>query len=429
MAFFNEPADFRTSPSNMIDARVVLLTHYIPLYQVRVFQELTAAIRDFRILLSTPIEPNRDFTPDWSGLNVTVQDTWTMRRRWKHRQAGFEDPHFVHLPYDTTRRLHDLKPDVVMSLELGARSAGAAWYCRRHPQTKLILCTYMSERTEQGRGWLRQSIRRRLVRSADAVTYNGPSCHRYLKQFDVPDDQLFHLPYAADDRTVYRGPIQRDDKACRHRFLVVGQLTQRKGVMPLLEQLCDYCRCHPNRRIEVNFAGDGPLHEAIKTYPAPPNLDVHLLGNIAPATLAKMMRSSGALIASTLADEWMLVVNEALQAGLPVIGSIHAQAVTTLVKHGDNGWCYDPADKDSLGQALDAYFGEPESTLQEMCQAARNSVADRTPAWAAAGALDSIKHVLTNKFKAGADFHGEDRQSIDDRSVEGRLAGIGGGNT
>jgi hypothetical protein len=33
------------------------------------------------------------------------------------------------------------------------------------------------------------------------------------------------------------------------------------------------------------------------------------------------MVRSGVMVAPTLADEWMLVVNEALQAGLPVIGA------------------------------------------------------------------------------------------------------------
>ena len=116
----------------VVDARVVFLTHYIPLYQVRVLQSIAASVRDFHILLSTPIEPNRDFAPDWSGLDVTVQDTWTVRHRWKHRadkkSVGFDDQLYVHVPYDTSSRLRALKPDVVMSLELGARSMGAIRY-------------------------------------------------------------------------------------------------------------------------------------------------------------------------------------------------------------------------------------------------------------------------------------------------------------
>lgn len=379
----------------MIDARVVFLTHYIPLYQVRVLQNIAKSVRDFHVLVSTPIEPNRDFAPDWSGLDVTVQDTWTMRRQWRHRGDGeFADSLYIHIPYDTGRRLRALKPDVVMSLELGARSLGAANFCRRHADSKLILCTYMSERTEESRGRLRHVLRKRLVKTADAITYNGPSCRRYLDRFHIPDSKLFHLPYAADDRTLYRGPLDRDDQTTRHRLLVIGQLSSRKGVVGMAEQIGDYLRHHPNRQIEVLFAGDGPDRRALEAMSIPENLTLTLLGNVPAAELGGLMKSCGAMVAPTLADEWMLVVNEALQAGLPVIGSIHSQAVTTLVRDGQNGWQYDPIDPKSIFSALEHYFQLRGSELGEMRDRCRQSVHNRKPSWAASGAVDAIRHVL-----------------------------------
>lgn len=379
----------------VIDARVVFLTHYIPLYQVRVLQAIAARVKDFQILLSTPIEPNRDFQPDWSGLNVTVQNSWTLRRRWRHPSGGFDDQLYLHVPYDTSARLRKLKPDVVMSLELGARSAGAAMYCRRHPETKLVLCTYMSQRTEQGRGVFRRKLRQRLLRSADAVTYNGPSCNDYLNDFGVPQDRMFHLPYAADDRTVYQGPTERDEADCRERMLVVGQLSQRKGVDKLLQQVASYCGANSGRSIEIVFAGDGPLREELETMETPPNLKVNLLGNVPAEELSVWMLRCGVLLAPTLADEWMLVVNEALHAGVPVIGSIHAQAVTTLVQDSVNGWSYDPMEDGSIDRSLDTYFNQSDQTLSEMRVQCRQSVASRSPTWAADGAIRAIKHVLT----------------------------------
>jgi glycosyltransferase involved in cell wall biosynthesis len=379
---------------DVVDARVVFLTHYIPLYQVRVLQSIAQRVRDFHVLVSTPIEPNRDFAADWSGLNVAVQDTWTMRRQWKHRgDAEFSDSLYIHIPYDTTRRLRSLKPDIVMSLELGARSIGAARYCYRFPESKLILCTYMSQRTEECRGWLRHQVRRRLLKHADAITYNGPSCLEYLKGYQVPNDRLFHLPYAADDRTAYNGPVHRDDSETRHRFLVIGQLSDRKGVMPLMQQIERYASEHSHQKIELVFAGTGPLRNAIAQCDLPPNLNVELLGNVPAKELSDQMLRAGAMIAPTLADEWMLVVNEALQAGLPVIGSIHSQAVTTLIRDGFNGWQYDPIRPDSLSLALDRYFSCSLQSIAEMRDDSRSSVANRTPQWAASGAVDAIRYV------------------------------------
>lgn len=419
----NFPSDHDQEP---IDARVVFLTHYIPLYQVRVLQAIAARVRDFHVLLSTPIEPNRDFAPDWSGLNVTVQKTKTVRRRWRHRsgdkQAAFNDELFVHIPYDTQSQLKSRKPDVVMSLELGARSLGVTRYCRRHPGAHSILCTYMSEHTEQDRGWARSLLRRRLVRRADALTYNGPSCKDYLQRLGVPCEKLYHLPYAADDRTVYAGPVRRDDDQTRHRLLCVGQLSERKGVLPMTQQLVQYCQSHPGRNVELRVAGDGPLKGALQSIIPPENLKLKLLGNVPASQLATEMRLAGAVIAPTLADEWLLVVNEALHAGVPVIGSVYAQAVTALIRNGVNGWQYDPVDGDSLAGSLKRYFELTEQQLDDMRNDCRESVSERTPDWAAAGALQAISDLMAQReiSPAQRELSPTQRQleSIDDSSLE-----------
>ena len=382
----------------VLDARVVFLTHYIPLYQVRVLQSIAARVRDFHILLSTPIEPNRDFAPDWSGLNVTVQDTWTVRQSWKHRgrnsSASFDDSLYVHFPYDTSRQLRSLRPDVVMSLELGARSLCAVRYCLKHPETKSVLCTYMSEHTERFRGTLRTWLRKYLIRNADALTYNGPSCQNYLRSFQVEDAKLHHFPYAADDRTLYMGPVERNEDAVRGRLLCVGQLSQRKGVVAMLDQVASYCTQRSHRQVEIVFAGDGPLRLELESRAVPNNLTLKFLGNITPDDLAVEMLRSGALIAPTLADEWMLVVNEALQAGLPVLGSIYSQAVASLLIDRQNGWQYDPANPKSLPTVLDQYFEYPADKLAAMRVAGRESVKHCTPEWAASGAIAAIDAVL-----------------------------------
>lgn len=392
----NSP-DSATAPfARPLPLRVVLLTHYIPLYQVRVFQEIARQVRDFQILLSTPLEPNRDFEPDWGGLDVQVQKNLTFRRRWKDRNRGFQDQLYVHFPYDTLGQLKRLQPDVILSLELGARSIAAATYRSLHKNSRLVLCTYMSEHTEQHRGSMRRAIRRPLLKRADAVTYNGPSCHAYLTDQGVPESKLHPLPYAADDRTVYTGPVERDEDQARSEFISVGQLSERKGVLPLVQQLVRYAAAHPQRPITLNLAGEGPLRETLAAVSRPANFQLNLLGNLAPQKLGKRFATQGAAILPTLADEWLLVVNEALQAGLPLIASRYAQATTSLVRQGVNGWQYDPLQQDSLFAALDTYFETPAAKMASMRIEARQSVAERTPAWAAQGAVAAIAAVAAS---------------------------------
>jgi glycosyltransferase involved in cell wall biosynthesis len=392
------PKTTGTDHPQVIDATVVLLTHYLPLYQVRVFQELSRRVRSLKILLSTPCEPNRNFGLDWGGLDVTVQKSWMLRRRWKHH-IGFDDQLFLHIPYDTLAQLRKHRPDVILSHELGARSMIAAMYRRLCPQSRLVLMTYMSEHTEQGRGKLRGAVRRKLLAAADAVTFNGPSCRRYLATNGVEARKLFPMPYAADDRIPVDSEPQRDESQVRGRLICVGQINQRKGVIPMVHQLVDYCLARPNRSIDLKIVGDGPQRGELLAIKRPKNFHLQSIPNLTPMELAALYRDCGAAIHPTLADEWLMVVDESLRSGLPMIGSRYAQAVETLVRDGVNGWSFDPVVAGDLAEKLDCYFQHSDGAIAAMRVAARKSVVDRTPESSVDGAVAAIRWVMQQRRK------------------------------
>ena len=156
----------------------------------------------------------------------------------------------------------------------------------------------------------------------------------------------------------------------------------------------DSCKLNSHRNIEAIFAGDGPLRPQLESFQAPPNLKLTLLGHVPSHELGNWMHQCGATIAPTLADEWLMVVNEALHAGLPVLGSIHAQAVTTLVKDGVNGYQYDPYIPDSIGCALNKYFELTSEELETMRVVSRESVANLTPSHVASCAISAMKYTF-----------------------------------
>ncbi|MEL7338068.1 MAG: glycosyltransferase family 4 protein, partial [Planctomycetota bacterium] len=226
---------------------------------------------------------------------------------------------------------------------------------------------------------------------------NGPSCREYLRQLQVPDDDLFHLPYAADDRNVPACMPTKDDTACRGRLLCVGQLSQRKGVVPMLHSLCEYARKHTDRKLDIVFVGEGSMRDELRNISMPENLTIRMEGIVPAARIPEFAATCGAAIAPTLADEWLLVTNESLHQGLPLIGSRYAQSVETLIRDGVNGWSYDPLQSESLHASLDAYFALDSAAYQTMRETCVRSIAHRTPAWAAAGALQAIGHVLRQR--------------------------------
>jgi glycosyltransferase involved in cell wall biosynthesis len=357
----------------------------------RVLQHVASQVPQSRVFLSIPLEPNRNYALDWGGLDVEVQNSLMLRRRWKHR-IGFKDELYVHVPHDTFGRLRRFRPDIVFSYELGFRSFASGLYRRMYPRSRLAYCVCVSEHTEHGRGTARWLLRKALVRMADAITYNGPSCERYLKRLGVPDEKLFPFAYAADDRTDPRPAIARWAEPNR-RLLVVGQLSERKGILPLLDALSAYCDRHIDQAWDLTFIGTGPLESAVLARRYPANLKVNLRGHVSPLELASQWSDYGALVFPTLADEWGLVVNEAMRAGLPVIGSRYAQASTTLIEEGQNGWLYSPDQPGELHAKLAQLHRLTSTELAAMREHARSSVAHITSLAAAEQACQMFRHL------------------------------------
>lgn len=391
-SLFLPKIDIDALPSERLaNAKMAVLTHYLPPYMGRVLQHTARRIPQTQVLLSIPLEPNRNYTLDWGNLDVVVQKSWMLRRRWKHR-VGFDDELYVHLPYDTYTRLRSMRPDLIFSFELGFRSLASALYRRLNPRTRLAYCVCVSEHTEQGRGSARWLLRRTLIRQADAITYNGPSCRRYLQKLGVPDNKLFPFPYAADDRT--EPPMRPRDAEPNRRLLVLGQLNQRKGVLQALETVTSYARRHPEQQWDITYIGSGPLRDALVSHAVPANLKVNVLGSIDPITLAPQLNEYGVLLFPTLADEWGLVVNEGMRAGLPVIGSRYAQASTTLIDEGRNGWLVSPDQPDELHACLTRIHALTADQLRSMREAARISVSNITSQAVAGAACHMFDRLL-----------------------------------
>jgi glycosyltransferase involved in cell wall biosynthesis len=82
----------------------------------------------------------------------------------------------------------------------------------------------------------------------------------------------------------------------------------------------------------------------------------------------------------TLADTWAVVVNEALVAGLPVLGSAHAQAVEELIQDGGNGWIFKPDSEEETYRAIDRVMKTTDTELDAMRARGRTLASHLSPA-------------------------------------------------
>jgi hypothetical protein len=306
------------------------------------------------------MESNRAWGLEWEGLDVVVQRTVTVNGSWRHPR-GFSELTEVHFPLDTLWQLKKFSPDVVISTELGFRSLSAVGYTKLHSRCKAILWTEVNASTEHGRGVVRGIVRKLLARRADGYLALGEDGVHYMRSLGAPPQKLFKLAYTTDVCRFRAAPAKRENE---RRLLYVGQLIERKGLLPFTAALKQWAEKNPEQEIDLTFAGDGPLRQVLQTEANPRNLRFEFLGSVPYQDLPRVYAKAGVLVFPTLADTWGVVVNEAMAAGLPVLGSIHSQAVKELVVDGKNGWTFRADSPEEMYQALNRCLRSSVQTLQ-----------------------------------------------------------------
>ncbi len=372
--------------------RVALLTNFIPPYRRPLYEEIQNRCSDFRIFLSTITEEGRTWKPEWGKLPIRLQQSISIQRLWRHpnRFAEFQT---VHCPYDTLPQLISFRPDVIVSGEMGMRTLQAAIYRCLNPRSRLIIWATLSEVTEHGRGFWRRYLRHVLLRSARAVLVNGRSGARYVHQFGISPTKTFLVPYTTDLQPFLATSIVRSPES-RHRMLHVGALTERKGILPFLNHLARWAEAHSAQRVELHLAGSGPLRNSIETFRRPSNLKIQYLGHISYDRLPDLYSEYGLLAFPTLADEWGMVVTEAMASGVPVLGSLYSQAVEELVEDGENGWTFRPDRPEEIDSALNRALTTPHERMDRMARYARARVCGITPAVVAEKIMSAVHYAM-----------------------------------
>jgi glycosyltransferase involved in cell wall biosynthesis len=355
-------------------ARVAVLTNFLPVYRVPLLECLAENMRELRVFLSVRMEGNRDWPVFWGQLNVVVNRSITIPRRFRNAH-GYVDQTYTHIPYDTLPLLWHYRPDVIVASELGARTLMARLYKMLRPSTRLVIWATLSERTEESRGTVRQVLRRWLLRGADAVYVNGASGARYVRSMGY-SGLISVVPYAANN-DVFLNPKTRH-RSDTLRLLYTGQLVERKGMYPFLRCLARWCDAHPKRSVLLSVVGSGDQLDLLKRIELPPNLQIDFKGSMSFEQLPSQYHGADLYVYPTLADEWGLVVNEAMIAGLPVLGSRFSQAVEELVQEGVNGWLFTPTDEQDTYNAIGSALGTDTATLETMSRRAVEAVAGIT---------------------------------------------------
>jgi glycosyltransferase involved in cell wall biosynthesis len=356
------------------------------------FEEIRKGVGELKIFVSTGMERNRQWPIEWKDLDVHTQRSITIAsRHW--RNVEFKEEAYIHFPYDTVLQLAKYRPDVIVSGELGLRTAQALLYQLCFRNVSFVPWVSLSEHTERNVPRPLRLARRLLLARADAVITNGASATKYIHGLGVPHEKIFEGTFSLAMSSYQRLTLPKPDLAAR-RLAYVGRLVPLKGVLEFAVELNQHCRACPDEPVEMWFIGDGPLRGKLESLTCPDNLHFKFFGHVPHQELHSIYEQCGIFVFPTFTDTWGMVINESLASGLVVLGSCYSQAVDQLVRDGHNGWVFSPDNKASVREAIAKALQSPIASLRQMQANARASIAFLTPEYSGQRMLSAISYSL-----------------------------------
>lgn len=307
-----------------------------------------------------------------------------------------------------TAALDRLQPDAVAIISYSFPDARACLeWCRKHRRIAVLMSATKADDAPRT-GW-RERVKETLVAQYDAALVGGTPQRAYLKQLGFPNELIFQ-PYNAVDNDFFwegaeaarlnRQPLGHEvnTRSETPYFLASNRFVPRKNILRLLEAYAAY-RSKVSRPWPLLLVGDGPERQSIEQY-----IDEHrvpgvvLCGFRQIGELPAYYGLAGAFVHPSLMDQWALVVNEAMAAGLPVLVSDRAGCAQDLVHDGENGYTFDPDDVEGLARLL-VWVSAPETNRAALGDCSRKIVHGWAPEAFASGLWNAVEAGRTRALR------------------------------
>lgn len=177
----------------------------------------------------------------------------------------------------------------------------------------------------------------------------GEENKKFYLSMGVSRDRIFDAPYSVDNERLHQAfmDLQNKKSEIRERMgisaektviLFAGKLIAKKNPLDLLRA---YERISLKNKALV-YVGDGALKNVLKEYADQNRVpDVFFEGFKNQTEMPEYYRMADIFVLPSGAGEtWGLVVNEAMNFGLPAVVSDLAGCASDLVKEGENGSVY-----------------------------------------------------------------------------------------
>lgn len=279
-----------------------------------------------------------------------------------------------------------------------------AW-CRFRGRPAILMSDSKADATTWRHFW-KKPPKRFLVSLFSAALCAGSPQLAYLEQLGMERERIF-LGYDAVDNDYFcqgAESARREPEQARQLpgleltkpfFLTSARFIRCKNLPGLLDAYRIYRQqIEPDQAWRLVIIGDGPERHHLEQIIQRSNIpETCLPGFRQLDELPAYYGLAGAFILPSWRDQWGLVVNEAMAAGLPVLVSEGCGCVPDLIDPGRTGYRFDPADISGLAQLM-IQVSSDNFDRQAMGAAAQAHISHWGPDRFAKGLLAAVNHVL-----------------------------------
>lgn len=258
--------------------------------------------------------------------------------------------------------LANLNPDAVAVPGWSHPAALAALQWCRDEHVPAVLMSESSAH-DFDRQWWSELIKRQVVSFASAGLVGGRTHRDYLVELGLPAERIFLGYDIVDNEHFAQGAdAPRDDAPAQaafdlpdRYFLASSRFVPKKNLPTLIRAFAAYrAEAPPETAWDLVLLGDGEQRPIVESFIDNEGVTeaVHLPGFVQYPDLPTYYGYADGFVHASTREQWGLVVNEAMAAGLPVLVSERCGCAPELVQEGVNGWTFDPDDPSTLTRSL-----------------------------------------------------------------------------
>lgn len=211
-------------------------------------------------------------------------------------------------------------------------------------------------------------VKRWVARTSHAVLTSNEHGRRYVRdELRLPDDKILVGPYLTSDP----GVAEPSGSSTRVRLLFLNTISQRKGIIQLIEALALLPQDLQDRWT-LTIVGSGDQEKAVAALIEDHGWSekVEMCGRVPHSSTPAYFAAADVVVCPTLGDYRSLSGIEAVNAGKGVIVSVHDGAAAEILQHSPAAWEVDPTDVEGFARTLSQLLSD-EPTLAARLSAAR----------------------------------------------------------